>query len=107
MTRFDLLRETAVPDTDLVRKNDEVGDNFTIAREVDLPSRLLTKSGQTTSPDLANKERLIVPATLEIRKAAPQDGSCKLNPSTGSGLVFRSGRRPEYTERPRGTRQLP
>src|SRR5215467_6927428 len=35
MTMFDLLHETAVADTDLLRKNDELGDTFTIAREVD------------------------------------------------------------------------
>ena len=35
MTLFDLLHQNAVSDTDLLRKNDELGDVFTIAREVD------------------------------------------------------------------------
>ncbi len=35
MTMFDLLHETAISDTDLLRRNDELGDSFTIAREVD------------------------------------------------------------------------
>lgn len=32
---FDLLHQNAVSDTDLLRQNDELGDTFTIAREVD------------------------------------------------------------------------
>ena len=32
---FDLLYQTALADADLLRKNDELGDVFTIAREVD------------------------------------------------------------------------
>lgn len=32
---FELLHQTAVADTDLLRKNDELGDIFTTAREVD------------------------------------------------------------------------
>jgi len=32
---FELLQQTAVADTDLLRKNDELGDIFTTAREVD------------------------------------------------------------------------
>jgi len=32
---FDLLAQTAVADTDLLRKNDELGDIFTTPREVD------------------------------------------------------------------------
>ena len=35
MTMFELLHHTAVADTDLLRKNDELGDIFTTAREVD------------------------------------------------------------------------
>ena len=35
MTMFELLHQNAVSDTDLLRKNDELGDVFTIAREVD------------------------------------------------------------------------
>jgi hypothetical protein len=35
MTMFELLDQTAVADTDLLRRNDELGDVFTIAREVD------------------------------------------------------------------------
>lgn len=35
MTMFELLHQTTLADTDLLRKNDEVGDNFTKAREVD------------------------------------------------------------------------
>ena len=35
MTMFDLLAQTAVADTDLLRKNDELGDIFTTPREVD------------------------------------------------------------------------
>ena len=35
MTMFELLQQTAVADTDLLRKNDELGDIFTTAREVD------------------------------------------------------------------------
>ena len=35
MTMFELLHQTAQADTDLLRKNDEMGDIFTIAREVD------------------------------------------------------------------------
>lgn len=35
MNIFELLHHTAVADTDLLRKNDEAGDIFTIAREVD------------------------------------------------------------------------
>ena len=35
MTMFDLLHQNAVSDTDLLRKNDELGDIFTVAREVD------------------------------------------------------------------------
>ena len=35
MTMFELLHHTALADTDLLRKNDELGDVFTIAREVD------------------------------------------------------------------------
>jgi hypothetical protein len=35
MTMFELLHRTALADTDLLRKNDELGDIFTMAREVD------------------------------------------------------------------------
>lgn len=35
MTMFELLHHTATSDADLLRKNDELGDNFAIAREVD------------------------------------------------------------------------
>ena len=35
MTMFELLHQTAVADTDLLRKNDKMGDSFAIAREVD------------------------------------------------------------------------
>ena len=35
MTMFELLTQTALADTDLLRKNDAMGDTFTIAREVD------------------------------------------------------------------------
>ena len=35
MTMFDLLTQTAVADTDLLRKNDELGDVFTKPRQVD------------------------------------------------------------------------
>jgi hypothetical protein len=35
MTMFELLHHTAKADTDLLRKNDELGDIFTTAREVD------------------------------------------------------------------------
>jgi hypothetical protein len=35
MTMFELLTETALADTELLRKNDAMGDTFTIAREVD------------------------------------------------------------------------
>jgi hypothetical protein len=32
---FEVLQQTAMADTDLLRKNDKLGDIFTIAREVD------------------------------------------------------------------------
>jgi len=35
MTMFELLHHNALADTDLLRKNDKLGDIFTIAREVD------------------------------------------------------------------------
>jgi hypothetical protein len=35
MTMFEMLTQTALADTDLLRKNDAMGDTFTIAREVD------------------------------------------------------------------------
>ena len=35
MTMFELLTQTALADTDLLRKNNAMGDTFTIAREVD------------------------------------------------------------------------
>jgi len=35
MTIFELLHQNAVADTDLLRKNDELGDAFTTTREVD------------------------------------------------------------------------
>ncbi len=35
MSMFELLTETALSDADLLRQNDKLGDNFTIAREVD------------------------------------------------------------------------
>lgn len=35
MTMFDLLHQTAVADTDLLRKNDKLGDVFMTPREVD------------------------------------------------------------------------
>lgn len=35
MTMFALLHQTALADADLLRKNDALGDAFTIAREVD------------------------------------------------------------------------
>lgn len=35
MTMLESLRDTALADTDLLRKNDELGDIFTIARQVD------------------------------------------------------------------------
>jgi hypothetical protein len=35
MTMFELLHNNAVADTDLLRKNDELGDVFTMFREVD------------------------------------------------------------------------
>ena len=35
MTMFELLHQTAVADTDILRRNDELGDVFTTAREVD------------------------------------------------------------------------
>jgi hypothetical protein len=35
MTMFELLHENALADTDPLRKNDELGDTLTIAREVD------------------------------------------------------------------------
>jgi len=35
MTMFELLHQDALSNTDLLRKNDELGDIFTIAREVD------------------------------------------------------------------------
>ena len=51
MTMFELLTQTALADTDLLRKNDKMGDIFAIAREVDLHSRPEIDNGQTTSPD--------------------------------------------------------
>jgi hypothetical protein len=35
MTMFKLLHDNALSDTDLLRKNNELGDIFTTAREVD------------------------------------------------------------------------
>jgi len=35
MTMFELLTQTALADADLLRKNDAMGDTFTMAREVD------------------------------------------------------------------------
>jgi hypothetical protein len=35
MNMFELLHHTAVADTDLLRKNDKLGDIFTTAREID------------------------------------------------------------------------
>jgi hypothetical protein len=35
MTMFELLTQTALADSDLLRKNDAMGDTFTITREVD------------------------------------------------------------------------
>jgi len=35
MTMFERLTQNALADTDLLRKNDQLGDTFTIAREVD------------------------------------------------------------------------
>ena len=35
MTMFELLTQTALAGTDLLRKNDKMGDIFTMAREVD------------------------------------------------------------------------
>ena len=35
MTMLELLHDTAVADTDLLRKNDELGDEFTVVRQVD------------------------------------------------------------------------
>ena len=35
MTLFELLHQNAVSDTDLLHRNDELGDTLTIAREVD------------------------------------------------------------------------
>ena len=35
MTMLELLHETALADTDLLRQNDKLGDIFTIVREVD------------------------------------------------------------------------
>lgn len=35
MNMFELLHQAALADTDLLRKNDAMGDIFTIAREVD------------------------------------------------------------------------
>jgi hypothetical protein len=35
MSLFDLLTETAIADTDLLRKNDSIGDVFSTSREVD------------------------------------------------------------------------
>ena len=35
MTMLELLHQTAIADTDLLRRNDELGDVFTTTREVD------------------------------------------------------------------------
>jgi len=43
MAMFELLHENALADTDLPRKNDELGDTLTIAREVDFAFETLDR----------------------------------------------------------------
>jgi hypothetical protein len=45
MTMFDLLHQTAAADTDLLRKNDKMGDVFTTPREVDFAFNTTNRQG--------------------------------------------------------------
>ena len=40
---FELLHQTAIADADLLRRNDELGDTFTVAREVDFAFETVDK----------------------------------------------------------------
>jgi hypothetical protein len=54
MTLFDLLHQTAVADTDLLRKNDEHGDIFTTAREVDFAFETADKESAADFAEFVN-----------------------------------------------------
>jgi hypothetical protein len=81
MTLFELLTETAVSDTDLLRKNDERGDVFTMPREVDFAFETNEKEraedfaefvngknyGKADVSEIApNQFRVLVPITMPV-----------------------------------------
>ena len=54
MTMLELLHQNAVSDTELLRKNDELGDIFTLAREVDFAFETVDRQRADDFAELVN-----------------------------------------------------
>jgi Regulator of ribonuclease activity B len=66
MTMFDLLHDTALADTDLLRKNDKLGDVFTIAREVDFAFETTDRQRADDFAEFVNEKNFGKAAVSEI-----------------------------------------
>jgi hypothetical protein len=68
MTLFELLTQTALADTDLLRKNDAMGDTFTMAREVDFAFETKDKQRADDFAEFVNGKSYGNAAVREIRE---------------------------------------
>jgi hypothetical protein len=66
MTMFELLHQTALADTDLLLKNDAMGDILTIAREVDFAFESKDKQRAGDFAEFVNGKRYGKAAVNEI-----------------------------------------
>ena len=66
MTIFELLHQTAVSDTDLLRQNDKLGDIFTVAREVDFAFETHDKQRADDFADFVNEKSYGTAAVSKI-----------------------------------------
>jgi len=66
MTLFDLLTQTAKADTDLLRKNDELGDVFSTPREVDFAFESDERENADDFADFVNGKQYGVAKVTEL-----------------------------------------
>ena len=66
MTIFELLHQTAIADTDLLRKNDKLGDIFTIAREVDFAFETADRQQADDFAEFVNEKNFGTAAVSKI-----------------------------------------
>jgi hypothetical protein len=67
MTMFELLHQNAVSDTDLLRKNDGLGDIFTTAREVDFAFETADKQRADDFAEFVNGKSYGTAATTDLK----------------------------------------